>query len=126
MPLSLSVSSTLYTASLFSLSFTLVHTQKHLHKRKSNCFNFHPCPLFFPSPALFLVEKIYMLFFPGSFMQTLSSSADPPPPLPPSHCTNTADRRWTRCHDTVACRPTNPSVRQPAGPKCVSLALECV
>ncbi|KAI4826696.1 hypothetical protein KUCAC02_030130, partial [Chaenocephalus aceratus] len=32
-----------------------------------------------------------------------------PPLLPPSRCTNTADRRWRRCHDTVACRPTNPS-----------------
>lgn len=54
-----------------------------------------------------LSRRFTCSFFPGSFMLRLSSSVDC---LPPSHLyTNTADRRWRRCHDRVACRPTNPS-----------------
>ncbi len=86
-----------------------MYTQKHLHKRKGDCFNFHPCPLFLLSLslALFLVKKIYMLFFSGSFMQRLSSADCPSPPTQSLH-----KHSWQEVealHDTVACRPTNPS-----------------
>lgn len=33
-----------------SFFFAHVHTQKHLHKRKSHCFNFHPGLLLSPQP----------------------------------------------------------------------------
>lgn len=121
MPLSLTVSFTLHTAFFLSLSFTHVHTQKHLHNRKSDCFNFLPCPTLFSLPSpLPCQEDLHALFFWLFYAETVLLCRPPPPPRP---CTNTADRRWRRCHDTVACRPTNPSqsASQPApsGPVCV-------
>lgn len=59
MPLSLSVCVTHPhpRPSFLSVSLTRVRTQKHLHKRKSDCFNFHPCPLFSLSHPLSFLSR---------------------------------------------------------------------
>lgn len=72
-------------------------------------------------------EDLHALFSPPGLLcrdcppvQILLPSSSLPPPCP---CTNTADRRWRRCYDTVACRPTNPSQslsqKAPSGLVCI-------
>lgn len=68
-----------------SLSFTLVHTQKHLHKRKSDCFNFHPCPpplvsLSSPVPCR---DDLHALFVWLFYADTVLSSRTPTPASSP-------------------------------------------
>lgn len=121
MPLSLSVSFTLHTA---RLSFT--HTKNTCTKEKVIVSTFTRAPSFLLLQPSSLSRRFTCSFFSGSFMLRLSSSVDC---LPPSrHWTNTADRRWRRCHDRVACRPTNPSqsASQQAPSGLVSLTLSSV
>lgn len=96
---------------------THVHTQKHLHKRKSDCFSFHPCPLFSLSPALFLVGEIYMLFFLRSFHAEtvlLCTPLHPSPPTQSLHKHSWQEVEALPWHSRV---PSNKSlsIRQPAG-----------
>lgn len=131
--LSLCVSLALHTAvsSLF-LFVTRAHTHTETPAQKKKwLFQLSSVPpLFSRCSPLPCQEDLHapLFFFSSSFMSRLSR-VDPPPPLlspplpPPGPCTNTADRRWRRCHDTVACRPTNPSQsvsqQAPSGLVCV-------
>lgn len=130
MPLSLSVSITVHTTHLFSLSLFNIHAHaKTPAQKKKWLFQLSPVAPLYLSPALFLVEKIYILFSFWIFMQRLSYSVDTTP-TPPSRCTNTADGRHRRCHDTVMRGfqqiPLNSPANRPWVGLCVSLKLSCV
>lgn len=116
MPLSLPVSSSHHTVSVSLSLFHLAHTKNTCTKEKVIVSAFTRAPSFLPLwPPPFLSRRFRCFFFLVLLCRTPCFPVDPCP-LPSSHCTNTADRRWTRCHDTVACRPTNPpqSARQQA------------
>lgn len=125
MPLSLSVSFTLHTARLFSLLHSCTH-KNTCTKEKVIVSTFTRAPSFLS--FLSLQPSSLSRRFTCSFLALLCRDYPPlynPPSLslPPGRCTNTADRRWRRCHDTVACRPTNPSQsasqQAPSGHVCV-------
>lgn len=95
-----------HSVSFLTPLYTCAHTKTPAQKKKW-LFQLSPVPpLFSLSSPLPCREDLHALFFWLFYAETVLLCRPPPPS---SHCTNTADRRWTRCHDTVACRPTNPS-----------------
>lgn len=95
---------------LFFLFHTRAATKTPAQMKKAFVSTFTPSP--FVNSALFLVKKIYMLLFPPPkifYVETVLSWRPSSSLLLLSPCTNTADRSWRSCHDTVACRLTNPS-----------------
>lgn len=138
MLLSLPVSFTLHIACPPSLSFTSMHAQKHLPKRKSDCFNFHPAPP--PPKPSSLSRRFTCSFFPllAFYVETVplyrSSSSSPPlsslhPVLAQTQLTGGGGAAMTQSR-AVQQIPLNPSARRPrvglfASLK-LSLVLECV
>lgn len=123
MPLSLPVSSSHHTVSVSLPLFSTWHTQKHLHKRKSDCVNFRPPSSLPLRPPPFLSRRFRCSFFPGSFMQ---NPVLPCRPLPPSHLV-TAQTQLTGGGRAAMTRsragqqiPLNPPASRP---ECVSLTL---
>lgn len=110
-----------HNTSVFSVSLFNIHanTQKNTRtKEKSDCFHFHPWPPpFLPLQLCSLSKRFTCSFLSGSLMRRVSYSVDITPALF-SHCTNTADGRRRRCHDTVAWHLNkSPSIHQQAGPQ---------
>lgn len=88
----------------------------HLHIQENTCTKANVIvSLLIRAPSLLssqpsaLSRRFTCSFFLQLFLKRLSSCEDPAPPLLPPPCTNTADRKWRCCYDTVACLSTNPS-----------------
>lgn len=130
MLLSLPVSFTLHIASPPSLSFTSMHAQKHLPKRKSDCFNFHPAPP--PPKPSSLSRRFTCSFFPllAFYAETVPLSSSPPlPSLYPvpaqTQLTGGGGAAMTQSR-AVQQIPLNPSARRPRVGLFASLKLSLV